>query len=147
MTEVALPVEVRQEFLAVFEHHGVDPAAWDALLEKVARGELPDADSGQIDPVSSTRTIVDGIAVIRHVYPDGSVSLTSAPTGPAKPVRPLSSTPGAVTPLAAGSVSECSTSSAAGYTYYNNCRIVYDGISFSYSFRANFRTKSGTNRR
>ncbi|WP_263118801.1 hypothetical protein [Cellulomonas sp. RIT-PI-Y] len=134
---VEVDAQVRAELEAVFAHHGVEPGVWDSLVAKVRRGELLLADDPSAEPVSSGSDFVDGEQVIRNVYADGSVSLASMPEEFTPVPNPM---------LRDTTINTCgSIKTSASWKVYTNCRVVYDGISFSYSFYVDFETRSGYN--
>lgn len=134
---VEVDAQMRAALEEVFTHHGVDPGVWDFLVAKVERGELLLADDPSAEPVSSGTDFVDGEQVIRNIYADGSISLASIPEEFAPAPNPM---------LRGTSINKCgSIKTSNKWKVYTNCRVVYDGISFSYSFYVDFKTRSGYN--
>lgn len=137
-----LPESVKAEYREVFEDRDIPVELWDSLIDKVSSGQLLDADNPDVDPISTEPTVFEGESLIRNTFADGSIAFTSIPLEET-PV-PAATDTGLITPFGT-QVKSCTSRTSNGYTYRENCRVVYDGISFSYSFRADFRTKSGTN--
>lgn len=124
--DTVLDLDLEQQYLEVFEEKGIPAERWDALLEKVKRGETLDADRPGISvPVSVETLVEDGIEIERSTFSDGTVSELYG-------VSESTILNDGIQLLGAQAKS-CSTSGKL-----KNCRIVYDGISFSYSFRAEF---------
>lgn len=124
----SLSPEIEAEYLSVFKDKGIDSSHWDGLLEKIASGEILDADNpSNVEPLSTTSITENGVVKNRSVYPDGTVA-DFYETGASDGLVARGST-----------VGSCTTNG-----YEKNCRVVYDGISWSYSFRAVFYPSSST---
>lgn len=116
----------------------VGPEAQERLISKIEQGQLPDSDSGEVDPTSERKiTQPDGSIVIEQSFPDGSKSRTSlgnAATGLVNSGGPKTESPTA-------SVSNCSkktTYSSAQTSYWEYCKIEHQAITWSMSFRSTF---------
>lgn len=134
---VPLGEQTVQEYESVFAHHQIDQALWPDLLAKVASGRLLDADSPQAQPTATRHVISDGRQVTRVEFADGSAALSSVPWDLATVAAP------AERGVAIQTCGQITTS--GGWKNYKNCRVVYDGVSFSYSYYVDFQTRSGYN--
>ncbi|XKH55570.1 hypothetical protein LG293_09895 [Citricoccus nitrophenolicus] len=114
-----------------FETLGVAEEVQDELVDGIARGDLPDADTGDVEPVQETeRVLSDGTLEVRSTYPDGSVSLaTEIPDVPVVDE-------GTITPFA---VTGCGRSQSGNTTYMSGCFVRHGATTWTMSFYANFR--------
>lgn len=87
-----LPTEFVAHVTSVWTEHGVSPATQGALLEKLAAGEVLDANLGAA-PISSTSHTGDDYITKVNTFADGSISVitTERPTA--------ATTPGGVSPM------------------------------------------------
>lgn len=63
---------------------GVDPQVAEVLLARLSRGDLPDAETGLVKPISTSKRAVGDEIVIISTYPDGSIAVTEGPNLEAK---------------------------------------------------------------
>ncbi|NKY12571.1 hypothetical protein [Cellulomonas hominis] len=127
-----------QEYEEVFAHHQIDESQWPGLLAKVASGELLDADNPEAQPTSTRQVVIDGEQFARAEFADGSAALTSIP-------QDLTTVPSGPTARSVNIQTCGQITTSGGWKNYTNCRVVYDGISFSYSYYVDFQTRSGYN--
>lgn len=116
-----------EELYDIFEERDIDPAHWNEMIETLDAGGLLDADSGA-EPVSvevedvgyrqvETRTFADHSVSVVEV--DGSEA-TEEVEGPAPAVF---------------GTERCYADVGGDPATITGCRLYYNGISFSYSFR------------
>ncbi|RZT66722.1 hypothetical protein [Leucobacter luti] len=119
-----------QELQEEMQSNGVLPSDQGPLLEGLEAGVLPEADRpGEVEPVS-VEEIVDGDSTeVRSTYSDGSIGILTVSGGEH------------TTDTASGVIQ---TRAAAPITYVKGARIAYDGISFAYSFKANYHYRKTT---
>ncbi|XKH58399.1 hypothetical protein LG293_17385 (plasmid) [Citricoccus nitrophenolicus] len=136
---VAAPVSAPSTSLSAEDHAfleqqfktlGVAEEVQDDLVESIARGDMPDADSGDVEPVQeSERVLRDGTLEVRKTYPDGSVNL--ATEIPDVPVVDQ----GAITPF---SVTGCGRRQSGNTTYMTGCFVRHAATTWTMSFYSNF---------
>lgn len=125
--------ETEEQYRDILKRKGVtDSSLQEALLNKLRQGEILDADNPDIAPVSSEETREDNRVVTRSVFPDGSVGTTIIGADP-KTIR------------AYYGISQCKKYNHGDWTRHDNCRVAYDGISFAYSFIADYSTRRKNN--
>lgn len=121
-----------------FETLGIAPEVQEKLLAKIERGELPDADTGSVDPTSErVTTLPDMSTITEQTFPDGSKSRTSlgrSGTSLWDSWRPKTDSPTA-------SVSNCSKKTTYSYaqsSYWEYCKVEHMAVTWSMSFRSSF---------
>lgn len=122
---------IEREYRNVFLQNGItDKSIQDRLIGKIENGELIDADNPESEPIRSEETEEYGRVTKKNIYQDGSVSTVEM--GPSR-----YATRGT-------GISNCRSYDHLNWVRHDNCRVVYNGIAFSYSFYADYSTaKSG----
>lgn len=125
-----------QQVRDLLAQRGVDAGTIDTLAARAAEGYILDADNPDAEPVSSRELTVDGGTEIHHTFADGSVAIStiesSAQNGQELAGEEATFQPARIT------VNQCRVYAHDQWYRHDNCLIRYDGISFSYSFRADF---------
>lgn len=128
---------------AALKDNGVPTKYWSSLVETISEGGLVDADDPDSDPVRTLKTPGSDGFVLTRIYEDGSRSRTIATDSSV--LGQKNGDDSAISTQAKGSVKSCGKKKKSGWTYYSNCKVAYSGISFAYSFKANFKTKKKAN--
>lgn len=124
----------REVILDVLVGRGVALEKANELADRILEGELVDADRPEAKPLEVQIDSKTGIS--RLVFADGSIALSGLAADEVGTIRPGGISRD-VAPTGAGA-RNCSYAGGSGWSSYTNCTIFYDGISYSYSFRASF---------
>lgn len=129
-TSVSIQGELKDEYIQAFESNGIhDKSTQEKLLSKLEAGQVLDADNPDAKPTDSDTKQIGSNVVTRNIYADGSVSTTSMEKERTRRAR------------AAYEVQPCRQYAHRSWTRHDGCRVVYNGISFSYSFYADYSTR------
>ena len=113
------------------ESRGISDEDQEGILDKIQRGELPDSDNPEVEPVQSYNSPEDDEVEVL-IFPDGSVAYTSIGSE-----TELNNT-GKIQARAVVGSEQCRKYwYNSGWERWDSCLIQYDGLAFKYSFRAN----------
>ncbi len=117
------------ELVGIMSARGISLSDQQQLLTKISSGKLVDADNPEALPIREDEIEANGKLVRTLTFQDGSVAIATSE----------SSSP-EISPRASG-ISQCrSYNYNSGWVRHDNCLVMYDGISFKYSFRASYST-------
>lgn len=126
---LVLTESLEQEYRDLFERKGIDdPQVQQGLLDRLRSGEMLDADNPDVEPIYSEEEVQDNRVVTYSMFPDGSVATTTVGSDP-------------YASRAGYGIKNCRSYNHGNWRRHDNCRIVYDGMSFSYSFYADYSTR------
>lgn len=135
-TGVTISDEDLAAYAEIFTDQGISQEVQAGLFDKISSGQPLDADDPASVPASTEPSTHDGFPAEKITFDDGSVVIrySEVPTD--------SAAPGTGASTMGFGTTDCAAQNNGGFTQYTYCRIVYDGASFSYSFRADFRVSN-----
>lgn len=126
-----LSVEESNDLRDEMKHRGISEGDQEKIIDKIQRGELPDADNPEMSPVRSyVSPEKESVEVL--IFEDGSVAYSSVGEGEGL------DTVGKGQARSTVSSEQCRKYRYnGGWERWDGCLIQYNGIAFHYSFRAN----------
>lgn len=113
------------------ESRGISDEDQEGILDKIQRGELPDSDNPEVEPIQSFNSPEDDEVEVL-TFPDGSVAYTSIGSE-----AELNNTGKSQARAVVGDEQCHKYWYNSGWERWDNCLIQYNGLAFKYSFRAN----------
>jgi len=129
----ALTATEQSDLAQFWTDNGVDQATQDKLLANVDAGIMPQSVVGGAEPTSTSSTDAEGTTTTTDVYPDGSLSVSSAE-------YPVTFAEGEVGTRA---ITGCEAVTGSGFAQRNNCNVSGTNGVVSLGFIASYTLVNG----